>query len=135
MRQDLVTVFRVGWTVLYQQVVVHVARRLIDVLSGLSSISDLHDDLRALCLRLHKHLREGTPWQARGQLDVIAILDFRPRGRLPLCLIDECPVITGEVEPSKRPLPGSEYRQTSPSSLKTARLHRFANSSPRFLRD
>lgn len=102
---DLVTVFRVGWTVLYEQVVVYVTRRLMDVLSGLSSDdSDLHDDLRELCLRLHKHLREGTPWQARGQLDVIAILD-PPSWATLLRLIDECPVITGDVEPSKATAP------------------------------
>ena len=42
-RHDLVTVFRVGWTVLYEQVGACVARRLIGILSELSSDdSDLH---------------------------------------------------------------------------------------------
>jgi hypothetical protein len=101
MRHDLVTVFRVGWTVLYEQVVVYVARRLIEILSALSSEdSALHDDLRDVCRRLHASLSAGTPWRARDHLDAIAILDT-PSWAMLLRLIDECPALPAELEPSK----------------------------------
>ena len=98
-RHDLVTVFRVGWTVLYEQVVVYVVRRLIEILSALSSDdSALQDDLHDLCRRLHASLSAGTPWRARDQLDVIAILDT-PSWAMLLRLIDECPAMPAELEP------------------------------------
>jgi Family of unknown function (DUF6178) len=98
-RHDLVTVFRVGWTVLYERVGAHVARRLIEILSELSSDDcDLHDDLRELCRRLHKALESGTPWHARDHLDVIAILDT-PCWAALLRLLDECPVLPTDLEP------------------------------------
>jgi len=100
LRQDLVTVFRVGWAVLYEQVVVYVARRLMDILLELSSNdSDLHEDLRDVCRRLHTSLTAGTPWRARDHLDVIAILDT-PSWAMLLRLIDECPTIPTELESS-----------------------------------
>jgi hypothetical protein len=98
-RHDLVTVFRVGWTVLYEQVGACVARRLIGILSELSSDdSDLHDDLRDVCRRLHKAVTAGTPWQARDHLDAIAILD-PPSWAALLRLLDECPVVPTDLEP------------------------------------
>ena len=104
---DLVTVFRVGWTVLYDQVGAYVARRLIQILSESSSDdSDLHDDLRDVCRRLHKALSAGTPWQARDHLDVIAILDT-PSWATLLRLLDECPVVpadAGQLKPAQRRL-------------------------------
>ena len=99
LRHDLVTAFRVGWTVLYEQVVVHVARRLMETLSELSSDDgDLHDDLREVCRRLHRSLAAGTPWQARDHLDVIAILDT-PSWATLLRLLDEYPVFPRDLEP------------------------------------
>ena len=99
LRHDLVTVFRVGWTVLYEQVVVYVARQLIETLSELSSDdSDLHDDLRGVCRSLHRSVSAGTPWHARDHLDVIAILDT-PSWATLLRLLDECPVLSAELEP------------------------------------
>ena len=100
LRHDLVTVFSVGWTVLYEQVVVYVVRRLIEILSELSSDdSDLHDDLRDLCRRLHQSLSAGTPWHVRDHLDVIAILDT-PSWAMLVRLIDECPVLSADLEPT-----------------------------------
>jgi Family of unknown function (DUF6178) len=98
LRHDLVTVFKVGWTVLFEQVVVYVTRRVIEILSELSSDdSDLHDDLRAVCRKLHTSLRAGTPWSARDHLDVIAILDT-PSWAMLLRLIDECPVLSADLD-------------------------------------
>lgn len=99
LRYDLVTVFRVGWTVLHEQVVVYVARRLMEILSELSSDdSDLHDDLRQVCRWLRKSLSAGAPWHARDHLDVIAILDT-PSWAALLRLLDECPVLPKDLEP------------------------------------
>jgi hypothetical protein len=63
----------------------------------------LHDDLRDLCRRLHASLSAGTPWRARDHLDVIAILDT-PSWAMLLRLIDECPVMPADLEPSARSL-------------------------------
>jgi hypothetical protein len=99
LRHDLVTAFRVGWTVLYEQVVVYVARRLTEILSELSSDdSDLHADLRDVCRWLHKSLSAGTPWHACDHLDVIAILDT-PSWAMLVRLLDECPVLPRDLEP------------------------------------
>lgn len=105
MRHDLVTVFSVGWTLLYEQVVVYVTRRLIEILTTVSADdSDLHDDLRDACRRLHASLGAGAPWRARDHLDVIAILDT-PSWAMLLRLIDECPAMPTELEPSSTQRP------------------------------
>jgi hypothetical protein len=99
LRHDLVAVFSVGWTVLYEQVAAYVARRLMEILSELSSVdSGLHDDLREVCRRLYKALGDGTPWHVRDHLDVIAILDT-PSWATLLRLLDECPVLPKDLEP------------------------------------
>ena len=132
LHHDLVTVFRVGWTVLYEQVVVYVARRLIEILSEFSSDdSDLHDDLRDLCRRLERSLRAGTPWLGRGHLDVIAILDT-PSWATLLRLLDECPVLPRDLEPSTtgRALRVSTDFSFMSSNRQIAWVHQFIDQLP-----
>jgi hypothetical protein len=101
LHQDLVTVFQVGWAVLYEQVAVFVARRLRAILSELSDGDTIvQDDLRGLCRRLHQDLSAGTPWRARTHLDVIAILDTTSWAML-LRLIDECPSVPANLHGEK----------------------------------
>ena len=93
MDQDLVTVFRRGWSVLYEEVGLCVARRLVKILSELRCDDDeLEDQLGDLRRALTAQVKAGTPWRARDELDVIAILD-PPSWQTLLGLVDECPVV------------------------------------------
>jgi len=98
---DLVSVFQVGWTVLYDEVSMDVAERLIGVLADLGSdlgltpsshFEDIQTELDALRGEMTRHWRAGAPWRARDAMDVIAILDM-PAWAALLALIDECPVV------------------------------------------
>ena len=94
---DLVSVFQVGWRVLYEEVCMYAAKQLIEVLSSMQCDDrELQRDLDALRIELAKHWRAGTPWHARDALDVIATLDLLAWTVL-LTLIDECPVLHAGV--------------------------------------
>jgi hypothetical protein len=74
LHQELVTVFQVGWTVLYEQVVASVTRRLMEILSEPSSGAG--DAGRSAGPRLAPAIpQRRNAWRARDHLDVIAILD------------------------------------------------------------
>jgi hypothetical protein len=74
---DLVTVFRVGWTVLHDDVCVPAVSRLIEVLAALPAHDpETQAGLDALRLELTRHWRAGTAWQARDALDVLATQDL-----------------------------------------------------------
>ncbi len=100
-QQDPVTAFRVGWTILYNQVVAYVSRCVSDILSELTCDDVLQEDLRQLTVRLRQSLASGTPWRARDHLDALAILDT-PSWALLLRVMDECPQVPRELAPSKR---------------------------------
>jgi hypothetical protein len=90
---DLISVFQIGWTILYRDVSLYAADRLIDVLGELRcGDRETHFALKDLRLELIKHLQTGKPWAARNALDVIAILDT-PAWAALLGLLDECPVL------------------------------------------
>ncbi len=89
--QELVTVFRLGWSVLHVTVCLHVARCLVAILSEVTS-NDVRGQLTELARRLRSELQAGTPWRARDDLDVIAVLD-QPSWAALLGLVDECPVV------------------------------------------
>ena len=100
LHQDLVTVFQIGWTVLYEQVGRYVPQRLVEILSDLSGDrSDVQDDLQDLSRQLRKYLNAGTPWRGRDRLDVLAILDT-PTWAILLRLMDECPTMPMSLEPA-----------------------------------
>jgi hypothetical protein len=99
--RDLVTAFQVGWTVLHRDVCLYVARRLIDVVAGISCRDrDIHMRLVALGRALTLHVRDRAPWRARNELDVIVMLDA-PSWAALLALIDECPVMHAAVLASR----------------------------------
>ena len=136
-RQDLISVFQVGWTVLHDNVSMYVASRLIDTLLDLRcrdrEIQRGLDDLR---LQMTRHWRAGTPWRARDAMDVIMILDM-PAWATLLGLIDECPVIHAAMDSSR----GSGVRAVSASSFEfisensqIAGVHEFMRSLPDTLR-
>jgi hypothetical protein len=90
---DLVMAFEAGWSVLYQDVSLFVADRLV------STLADVHCGDVAIRRGLHtlqrtlvKQRAAGTPWLARDAADVLATLDMTAwvsvRG-----LLDECPMV------------------------------------------
>jgi hypothetical protein len=97
-RQDLVGVFQVGWTILHDEVAMQAAEQLLDVLSTLRSHDrDIQDGLRALRTTLTKYWRAGTPWRAHDALDVITNLDL-PAWAALVGLLNECPVMPASVK-------------------------------------
>jgi hypothetical protein len=90
---DLVTVFEVGWSVLYQDVSLFVADQLVSTLADLHCAdADTHRELRALCRTLERLREAGMPWLARGAADVLAAIDATAWVSL-LGLLDECPIL------------------------------------------
>jgi hypothetical protein len=90
---DLVTAFEVGWAVLHEDVSMFVAERLIVTLRNLRCAdAEIKTGLGALKRELAKQRAAGTPWRARGALDVLAMLDTPAWASL-VGLLDECPVL------------------------------------------
>jgi hypothetical protein len=101
--QELVTVFQVGWTVLYDEVCTRAAGGLIDALAGLPPHdAETRADLTVLRATLMRQWRAGTPWQARDAMDVLAGLDL-PAFVTLLALLAECPVLPATIDPSSPP--------------------------------
>jgi hypothetical protein len=90
---DLIMAFELGWAVLYQDVSMFVAERLIVTLEDLRcGDMEIQRGLNALRHELVGQRDAGTPWLAREALDVLAMLDM-PAWTSLLGLLDECPVL------------------------------------------
>jgi uncharacterized protein DUF6178 len=90
---DLISVFQVGWRVLYVEVGMYAAEELIRVLANLRcNDREIQMGLDSLRIEMARQWQAGTPWRARDALDVIAILDMPVWAAL-LALIDECPTL------------------------------------------
>jgi len=134
---DLVSVFQVGWTVLYDDVSKYSAERLVGVLAGLRCDDrDTQAGLDALRIEMAKQWQAGAPWRARDSLDVIMILDM-PAWATLLGLIAECPVIHAGIGASR----GSPTRAVSASAFEfisensqIASVREFMQSLPETLR-
>jgi hypothetical protein len=97
-RQDVVAVFQVGWTVLHAQALA-VARHLIEALSTLQSNDQpLAEDLADSWPRVVEAVAAGTPWRARDHLDPIALVDATSWAIL-VRLLDECPMVPTALVP------------------------------------
>ncbi len=94
---DLIGIFQIGWTALYEEVGMYAARTLIDVV-GRMRCSDGHiqSGLKTLRIAMRRQMKAGTPWCAEPSLDVIAMLD-QPAWAALSALIAECPVIHDAV--------------------------------------
>ena len=89
---DLVTAFEVGWAVLHE-LSDAVATHLVAALRDLRCADpQIQEDLHALRRELARQREAGTPWRARGALEVIAILDM-PTWVSLSGLLDECPIL------------------------------------------
>jgi hypothetical protein len=102
--QNLVAIFRVGWTVLHDEVSMAAATRVLEALAHVrSSDRDLQLGMRALRSELRKQRHAGTPWRARG-LEVLASFDLSTWAAL-AALFDQCPVMLANVcPPGGRPV-------------------------------
>jgi hypothetical protein len=122
---DLVTVFQVGWRVLYEQVCVYAAERLVEVLTATArrlgesrrsrlavGDSETLESLYALRAELRKGLQAGTPWAPGDALDVIMAFDI-PAWATLVGLVSECPVIHGAMAAAS----GARILTISPSDF------------------
>ncbi len=90
---DLVTVFELGWSVLYQSVSLYAADQLISTLTDIDCVDrDIKRGLGALRRTLTKQRKAGTPWRARDQAEVLALLDMTTWISV-VGLLDECPIL------------------------------------------
>jgi hypothetical protein len=136
--QDLVGVFQLGWTVLYEDVCMYAADRLIDAMTSLRcSDRYVHEALEALRITLIKHWRRGSPWNARDALDVIAILD-QPAWAALLGLIDPFPTLHTAIDASLAgttcQIDASAFELIS-ENAQIERVRDFMEVLPRRLRD
>jgi hypothetical protein len=96
-QEGVVMAFQVGWSVLHRDVSIFVATQLLDTLDHLRPDDrDLQLGLYALKRELHKQLRAGMPWLARGRLDVLTSFDL-PSWAALAALLDQCPVMLANV--------------------------------------
>ncbi len=87
------TTFEVGWAVLYEDVSLFVADHLIATLTDIRCTDpEIEHGLADLKRTLVRERSAGTPWRARGALDVLGMLDMPAWASL-LGLLDECPVL------------------------------------------
>jgi hypothetical protein len=134
---DLVSVFQVGWTVLYDDVCMYVAKELIRVLAELRcDDSEIRAGLKALRTKMTKAWRAGEPWRAGDALDAIVVLDM-PAWATLLALIDECPVIHAGLGASvgtrTRAVSATAFTFISENS-QIAAVREFMRSLPEILR-
>ena len=133
---DLVSVFQVGWRVLYTDVCMFAAEHLIGILGGFRCHDrDTQSGLNALRADLSRQWRAGTPWRARDAMDVIAILDL-PAWAALLGLVDECPVVHAALAAER-----SKLRSIDPTAFEfisdntqIADVHAFMEALPGMLR-
>jgi hypothetical protein len=91
--RDLVTAFQVGWSVLHEDVSLYVADRLMATLADLRCVDvEIQHGLDDLRRELVHHHGAGTPWRARGALEVLSLLDI-PAWAAVAGVLDECPVL------------------------------------------
>ena len=93
LRHDLIGIFQIGWTTLYEDVAMYAANEVIAVTADMKS-ADEHVDSGLDTLRnvMRRQVEAGTPWRAGPSLEVIAMLD-QPAWAALTALIAECPVV------------------------------------------
>jgi len=133
---DLIGVFQIGWTALYEEVAMYAAKTLIDVTGRMRCADDhIQRSLTMLRLTMIKEVQAGTPWRAEPLLDVIAILDA-PAWAALVALIAECPVIhgalTASLERQTREVDAHAFSFIT-DNVDIAKVHSFMDSLPDLL--
>jgi len=127
---SLIVAFQLGWRTLYDTVSTHAAKSLLRVLAGFTADGPLKAEVRELRRNLTRCLKDGEPWKAADELDVVASMDL-PAWATLIGLIAEFPVMHPvlTIEPGRRilsvdPLAFSYFSE--PEHLLLA--HRFLDS-------
>jgi hypothetical protein len=95
--RDVIRAFEIGWRILYEDVCLATANRLLSVLRELQLVDrDIQSSIAALRFDLARFTRTGEPWRACDALDVIMTLDI-PTWAALLGLIAECPVMHAAI--------------------------------------
>jgi hypothetical protein len=131
---DVVALFRLGWSVVYDEVCLRAARRLVEVVSRLDCDDrQLRPQLEALARRMTAASDAGTPWRAREDLDVLVVLD-PPCWSTLLGLVDECPVVRRAADDPTRPAlrMSAEFEFVS-ERAQLARVSEFLERLPELL--
>jgi len=108
-------VFRLGWRLLTENVVLPAARVVELRLDGLARSGGDHERIRRLdraSRALHAALKAGKPWLAIGKL---AALEDGDQLTTLLALMDECPVLLGELGPGA----GAKQTEAEPRFIAT----------------
>jgi hypothetical protein len=133
---DLVSVFQVGWALLYEKVCMDTAGRLIDILTHMRcDDGPIQAGLDTLRVKMSEHCRAGAPWRARDDLDVIATLDM-PAWAALLGLIDECPVMHAAMAASQSSRPravGANSFEFISENSHVESIHQFVDVLPQTL--
>jgi hypothetical protein len=133
---DLIGVFQIGWTALYEEVGMYAAKTLIDVVGRMRCADDqIQSALKMLRIAMMRQVQAGTPWRAEPSLDVIAILD-QPAWAALVALIAECPVIhqalTASLERHKRAIDARAFAFIA-GNADLAMVRDFMGSLPNLL--
>jgi hypothetical protein len=133
---DLVTVFQVGWSVLYRDVSLFVSDQLLSTLARLRCAdTDTERGIRALRRQLATQREAGTPWRARDAADVLATLDTTAWISV-LGLLDECPIVpaalTAVLERRTTPVSPTAFQFIS-TTAQIGRVRAFMGTLPRLL--
>lgn len=127
LRHDLLSAFQIGWTVLYADVCLHAAERLLDVLRELRSedrqTQAALDDLRR---DLTRQTRSGQPWRARLEFDVLALFDL-PAWAALLAVIDEYPVLHAAITTTSGSINAAAFEMIADNS-QIALIHNYLRS-------
>jgi len=129
--ETLVSVFEVGWSVLYQDVCMHAAEGLLLAAAEVRTRDrEVENGLHALRFDLARHWRAGVPWRAREALDVILLLDQTVWAAL-RALIDEFPVMHAGIRTAR----GSATLAVDPSAFEFISENRQIRAVRDFLRE
>jgi hypothetical protein len=132
----LVPVFEAGWRVLYQDVSLFAADRLLATLAALQHVEpDAARGLYTFQRQLAAHRAAGTPWLARDAADVLARVDAIAWISV-LGLLDECPIvpetITAVLERRKTPVSPTAFEFIS-TKAQIGDVHVFMRMLPDLL--
>ncbi len=132
---DLIAVFQVGFSVLYAQVTMSAAARLIELLSDVRHADpETQAGLDDLRVAMTREWRAGTPWRARDGLDVLLVLD-QPAWATMSGLVSECPVMHASLSAARRrtlTVDATAFDFIS-DSTQIAAVHEFLESLPQVL--
>jgi hypothetical protein len=132
---DAVGLFAIGWRVLYTEVCLPMARRLIDVLDlVVCTDQDIQRELRTLQHRMRQQLAAGTPWREAESLDAVMSLDMSAWAGL-VGHLGECPVLHAVVAPGGKPphrIEASAFEFIA-GTTQLERVHAFMRELPELL--